>query len=96
MHASVRADHQQGGRLISGSSAKGQVTWYCTELTGCCVRAGTTSKTFYLWRRVAGRGQATSSGWAGSACQRVQAQQDAQQLIGDMVGGTAESNANAT
>ena len=40
-------------------SAKGQVTWYCTELTGFCVRAGTTSKTFYLWRRVAGRGQAT-------------------------------------
>jgi hypothetical protein len=35
------------------------VTWYCTELTGFCVRAGTTSKTFYLWRRVAGRGQAT-------------------------------------
>ena len=40
-------------------SAKGQVTWYCTELTGFCVRAGTTSKTFYLWRRVAGRGQPT-------------------------------------
>jgi hypothetical protein len=32
-------------------SAKGQVTYYCTELTGFCVRAGTRSKTFYLWRK---------------------------------------------
>ena len=36
-------------------SAKGQVTYYCTELTGFCVRAGTQTKTFYLWKRVHGR-----------------------------------------
>jgi hypothetical protein len=70
-------------------SAKGQVTWYCTELTGFCVRAGTTSKTFYLWRRVAGRGQATfiRLGRVGQITLQ-KARQDAQQLIGDMVGGT--------
>ena len=70
-------------------SAKGQVTWYCTELTGFCVRAGTTSKTFYLWRRVAGRGQATfiRLGRVGQISLQ-KARQNAQQLIGDMVGGT--------
>ena len=70
-------------------SAKGQVTWYCTELTGFCVRAGTTSKTFYLWRRVAGRGQATfiRLGRVGQITLQ-KARQDAQRLIGDMVGGT--------
>jgi hypothetical protein len=68
-------------------SAKGQVTWYCTELTGFCVRAGTTSKTFYLWRRVAGRGQATfiRLGRVGQITLQ-KARQDAQQLSGDMVG----------
>ena len=70
-------------------SVKGQVTWYRTELTGFCVRAGTTSKTFYLWRRVAGRGQATfiRLGRVGQITLQ-KARQDAQQLIGDMVGGT--------
>ena len=38
-------------------SAKGQVTYYCTELTGFCVRAGTQTKTFYLWKRVHGSKQ---------------------------------------
>src|SRR5262245_29389110 len=70
-------------------SDKGQVTWYCTELTGFCVRAGTRTKTFYLWRRVHGRKQPTfiRIGRVGQITLQ-KARKDAQQLIGDMVGGT--------
>ena len=70
-------------------ATKGRMTWYGTELTGFCVRAGTTSKTFYLWRRVAGREQATfiRLGRVGEITLQ-KARPDAQQLIGEMVGGS--------
>jgi integrase len=68
----------------------GRVTYYCSELTGFCVRAGTTSKTYYLWRRVQGRKQPTfiRIGRVGQITLQ-KARQDAQQLIGEMVGGTS-------
>ena len=70
-------------------SAKGQVTYYCTELTGFCVRAGTQTKTFYLWKRVHGSKQPAfiRLGRVGQITLQ-KARQDAQQLIGEMVGGT--------
>jgi integrase len=70
-------------------SAKGQVTWYCTELTGFCVRAGTKTKTFYLWKRVQGSKQPTfiRLGRVGRISLQ-KARQDAQQLVGELVGGT--------
>src|SRR6188472_4282224 len=70
-------------------SAKGQVTWYCTELTGFAVRAGTQSKTFYLWKRVQGSKQPTfiRLGRVGRISLQ-KARQDAQQLVGELVGGT--------
>ena len=70
-------------------SAKGQVTYYCTGLTGFCVRAGTLTKTFYLWKRVQGSKQPTfiKLGRVGQITLQ-KARQDARQLIGEMVGGT--------
>src|SRR6476469_219508 len=68
---------------------QGRVTYYCSQLTGFCVRAGTQTKTFYLWKRVQGRRQPTfiRLGRVGQiSLQKARA--DAQQLIGEMVGGT--------
>jgi hypothetical protein len=69
--------------------AKGRVTYHCSELTGFCVRAGTTSKTFYLWKRVLGRKQPAfiRLGRVGQITLQ-KARQDAQQLIGEMVSGS--------
>jgi integrase len=70
-------------------SDKGQITYYCSKLTGFCVRAGTQTKTFYLWKRVQGSKQPTfiRLGRVGQITLQ-KARQDAEQLIGDMVGGT--------
>src|SRR4051812_36696507 len=69
--------------------AKGRVTYYCSALTGFCVRAGTQTRTFYLWRRVQGRKQPTfiRIGRVGQITLQ-KARQDAQRLIGEMVGGS--------
>jgi hypothetical protein len=70
-------------------SDTGQVIYYCSSLTGFCVRAGTRTKTFYLWRRINGSRQPIfiKLGRVGQITLQ-KARQDAQQLIGDMVAGT--------
>jgi integrase len=73
-------------------ATKGQETYYCTHLTGFCVRAGTRTKTFYLWRRVQGKKKNAAElirlGRVGQITLQ-KARQNAQQLIGEMVGGTS-------
>jgi len=64
------------------------------RVTGFCVRAGTQTKTFYLWKRVHGSKQPIKLGRVGQITLQ-KARQDAQQLIGDMVGGT-DGDAGAT
>jgi hypothetical protein len=66
---------------------QGQTVHYCTELTGFGVRAGAREKTFVLWRRVNGKPRLIKLGRVGEISLQ-KARQDAQQLIGEMVGGT--------
>jgi Arm DNA-binding domain/Phage integrase family len=66
---------------------RGQTITYCTELTGFGVRSGAREKTFVLWRRVNGRPRLIKLGRVGEITLQ-KARQDAQQLIGEMVGGT--------
>jgi hypothetical protein len=68
-------------------SKKGQTVYYCTELTGFGVRAGAREKTFVLWRRVNGKPRLIKLGRVGEITLQ-KARQDAQQLIGEIVGGT--------
>jgi len=66
---------------------EGQKVHYCTELTGFGVRAGAREKTFVLWRRVNGKPRFIKLGRVGEISLQ-KARQDAQQLIGEIVGGT--------
>jgi len=68
-------------------STAGQAIHYCTELKGFGVRAGSREKTFVLWRRVNGKPRLIKLGRVGEISLH-KARQDAQQLIGEMVGGT--------
>lgn len=76
-------------------SKKGQTVYYCTELTGFGVRAGAREKTFVLWRRVNGKPRLIKLGRVGEITLQ-KARQDAQQLIGEMVGGTDPVPVGAT
>ncbi len=73
--------------LPYSKKGQGQVVHYCTELTGFGVRAGAREKTFVLWRRVNGKPRLIKLGRVGEISLH-KARQDAQQLIGEMVGGT--------
>jgi integrase len=68
-------------------SAKGQTIHYCTELRGFGVLAGARNKTFIIERRVNGKTRRVTIGRVGEISLQ-KARQDAEQLIGEMVGGT--------
>jgi integrase len=68
-------------------SQTGQEVHYCSDLTGFGVRVGARQKTFVLWRRVDGRPRLIKLGRVGEITLQ-KARQDAQQLIGEMVGGS--------
>jgi hypothetical protein len=67
---------------------QGQPIWWCTELTGFGVRVGARAKTFILERRIKGKVKPVrvTLGRVGRISLH-KARQDAQQLIGEMVGG---------
>ena len=66
---------------------KANRVYWCTELTGFGVRASAREKTFILERRVNGIPRRVTIGRAGTITLQ-KARQDAEQLIGEMVGGT--------
>ena len=66
---------------------QGQTIYWDTELTGFGVRVGAREKTFILERRVRGKPVRVTLGRVGRITLQ-KARQDAQQLIGEMVGGT--------
>jgi hypothetical protein len=68
-------------------SGAGQAIHYCSELKGFGVRAGARQKTFVLWRRVNGKARLIKLGRVGEITLQ-KARRDAQQLIGEIVGGT--------
>jgi integrase len=68
-------------------SAKGQTIHYCTDLSGFGVLAGARKKTFIIERRVNGKTRRVTIGRVGEISLQ-KARQDAEQLIGEMVGGT--------
>ena len=65
----------------------GQLVYWDTELTGFGVLAGARQKTFVLERRINGKSRRVTLGRVGQITLQ-KARQDAQQLIGEMVGGT--------
>jgi integrase len=68
---------------------QGQPIWWCTDLTGFGVRVGARAKTFILERRIKGKIKPVrvTLGRVGQISLH-KARQDAEQLIGEMVGGT--------
>ena len=66
---------------------QGQIIHYCTELPGFGVLAGARQKSFILERRVNGKTRRVTIGRVGEITLQ-KARQDAQQLIGEMVGGS--------
>jgi Arm DNA-binding domain/Phage integrase family len=66
---------------------QGQSIYYCTELQGFGVLAGARQKTFILERRVNGNTRRVTIGRVGEITLQ-KARQDAEQLIGEMAGGT--------
>lgn len=68
-------------------SDQGQTIHFCTELSGFGVLAGARQKTFILERRVNGKTRRVTIGRVGEITLQ-KARQDAQQLIGEMVGGS--------
>ena len=65
---------------------KGQLVYWDTELTGFGVLAGARQKTFVLERRINGKPRRVTLGRVGQITVQ-KASQDAEQLLGDMVGG---------
>jgi len=68
---------------------QGQVLYWCSELRGFGVRVGARDKTFIVQRRVNGKDRRVTLGRYGQGGITLQkARQDAEQLNGEMSGGT--------